>query len=41
MTTYEFHSSIRVEAGSLEEAENFFYDILKDLDVHVNDVEEL
>jgi|LauGreDrversion4_1035100.scaffolds.fasta_scaffold244716_4 hypothetical protein len=41
MTTYEFHGSIRIEAGSYEIAENFLYEALKDYDLHINDVEEI
>lgn len=41
MTTYEFHGSIRIEADTIEQAEDILYSALKDHDLHINDAEEL
>ena len=41
MTTYEFHGSIRIEAESIEQAEDIIYNALSGHDLHINDVEEI
>lgn len=41
MNTYEFHGSIRVDADTMEQAEEILYAALSGHDLHINDAEEV
>jgi len=41
MNTYELHGSVRIEADSEDEAVDILHLMLKDYDIHINDVEEI
>jgi hypothetical protein len=41
MNTYEFHGSIRIDANTMEEAEDILSNALSGYDLHINDAEEV